>query len=127
MLNHSRPVIRKRAVVALYKIIASYPDVVSFALPRLAEKLNDPDQGMRCGPFFGQTTDYTLGVVSATVNVLCELVRQNPNGYLTLAPQLFHLLTTSSNNWLLIKVIKLVRPQCIPIVHCSLTTTSSVP
>ncbi|KAF9786882.1 adaptin N terminal region-domain-containing protein [Thelephora terrestris] len=94
MLNHSRPVIRKRAVVALYKIIASYPDVVSFALPRLAEKLNDPDQGMRC-------------VVSATVNVLCELVRQNPNGYLTLAPQLFHLLTTSSNNWLLIKVIKL--------------------
>jgi AP-3 complex subunit delta-1 len=43
------------------------------------------------------------------VNVLCELVRQNPTDYLTLAPQLFHLLTTSTNNWLLIKVIKLVR------------------
>jgi AP-3 complex subunit delta-1 len=47
MLNHSRPVIRKRAVVALYKVIASYPDVVSSALPRLAEKLNDLDQGTR--------------------------------------------------------------------------------
>ena len=47
MLNHSRPAIRKRAVLALYKIIANYPDVVSLALPRLAEKLSDPDQGTR--------------------------------------------------------------------------------
>lgn len=47
MLNHSRPVIRKRAVVALYKTIVSYPEVVSVALPRLADKLGDPDQGMR--------------------------------------------------------------------------------
>ena len=46
--------------------------------------------------------------MSATVNVLCELVRQNPTDYLALAPQLFHLLTTSANNWLLIKIIKLV-------------------
>jgi len=30
----------------LYKIISSYPDVASAALPRLAEKLSDPDQGM---------------------------------------------------------------------------------
>lgn len=49
------------------------------------------------------------GVVAATVNVLCELVHQNPRDYLPLAPQLFHLLTTSSNNWMLIKIIKLVR------------------
>lgn len=47
MLNHSRPVIRKRAVVALYKIIVSYPEVVSVALSRLAEKLSDTDQGIR--------------------------------------------------------------------------------
>lgn len=52
MLNHSRPAIRKRAVVALYKIIASYPDVASTASPRLAEKLSDPDQGMRYTPVF---------------------------------------------------------------------------
>jgi AP-3 complex subunit delta len=41
------------------------------------------------------------------VNVLCELARKNPRDYLPLAPQLFHLLTTSSNNWMLIKIIKL--------------------
>ena len=49
------------------------------------------------------------GVVAATVNVLCELARRNPKDYLSLAPQLFHLLTSSSNNWMLIKIIKLVR------------------
>ena len=45
------------------------------------------------------------------MNVICELVRQNPTDYLVLAPRLFHLLTSSSNNWLLIKVIKLVCSQ----------------
>lgn len=50
----------------------------------------------------------SVGVVSATVNVLCELVRREPQEFLNLAPQLFHLLTTSSNNWMLIKIIKLV-------------------
>jgi len=48
-------------------------------------------------------------VIAATVNVICELARQSPQDYLSLAPQLFHLLTTSSNNWMLIKIIKLVR------------------
>ena len=51
----------------------------------------------------------SLGVVAATVNVLCELAHQSPRDYLPLAPHLFHLLTTSSNNWMLIKIIKLVR------------------
>ena len=52
MLNHSRPAIRKRAVVALYKVVVNYPDVTSVALPRLAEKLSDSDQGTRYTPAF---------------------------------------------------------------------------
>ena len=50
MLNHSRPAIRKRAVVALYKIVTNYPDAAPIASPRLAEKLSDPDQGTWCTP-----------------------------------------------------------------------------
>ncbi|KAI0368886.1 Ap3d1 protein [Pilatotrama ljubarskyi] len=91
MLNHSRPHIRKRAVLALYKAIIRYPEVLSQCMTRLRDKLDDPDDG----------------VVAATVNVLCELVHRSPRDYLPLAPQLFHLLTTSSNNWMLIKIIKL--------------------
>ncbi|CCL98144.1 uncharacterized protein FIBRA_00138 [Fibroporia radiculosa] len=91
MVNHSRPHIRKRAVIALYKVFVKYPEVIPHGLGRLREKLNDTDPG----------------VVAATVNVLCELVHRNPQDYLSLAPQLFHLMTTSSNNWMLIKIIKL--------------------
>lgn len=48
------------------------------------------------------------GVQSAAVNVICELARKNPKNYLSLAPIFFKLMTTSTNNWMLIKIIKLV-------------------
>ncbi|RPD64688.1 Adaptor protein complex AP-3 delta subunit [Lentinus tigrinus ALCF2SS1-7] len=90
-LNHSRPHIRKRAVLAMYKVLTKYPEILPQSMNRLRDKLDDSDPG----------------VVAATVNVLCELAHRNPRDYLPLAPHLFHLLTTSSNNWMLIKIIKL--------------------
>ena len=93
MLNHSRPYIRKKVVLVLYKIFLKYPEALRLSFARLKEKLEDPDPS----------------VVSAAVSVICELARKNPKNYLSLAPQLFKLLTTSSNNWMLIKIIKLVR------------------
>ncbi|KAF7307227.1 AP-3 complex subunit delta [Mycena indigotica] len=91
MLTHSRAHIRKRAILALYKVMDTYPEALAPGVARLREKLDDPDPG----------------VVASTVNVLCELARKRPEDYLILAPQLFHLLQTSSNNWMLIKIIKL--------------------
>ncbi|THV06465.1 Ap3d1 protein [Dendrothele bispora CBS 962.96] len=91
MLSHSRPHVRKRAVIALYKVMMKYPEVSQHAISRLKERLEDNDPG----------------VVATTVNVLCELTRHNPGEFLTLAPPLFHLMTTSTNNWMLIKIIKL--------------------
>jgi len=91
MLNHSKSHIRKRAVIAIYKALVKYPEATPFALTRLKERLEDQDPG----------------VVAATINVLCEMVRRQPTDYLSLAPQLFRLMTTSSNNWMLIKLIKL--------------------
>ena len=40
--------------------------------------------------------------------MICELADKNPKNYLNMAPQFFRLLTTSSNNWMLIKVVKLL-------------------
>ena len=48
------------------------------------------------------------GVQSASVSVICELARKNPRNYLSLAPIFFKLMTNSTNNWMLIKIIKLV-------------------
>ena len=109
MLNHSRAHIRKRVVLALFKVIQQHPETLAFCLPRLKDKLDDPD----------------FSVVSSTVNLFCELSRRNPQDFLTLAPPLFQILTTSSNNWMLIKVIKLV---CVnPIIDASLTIVSLEP
>ena len=121
MLNHSRPHIRKRAILGLYRVCEKHPQVIQSARPRLEEKLNDSDSGM---PIFSQhrydhSSSVILGVIAATVNVLCELARRDPQEYLTLAPRLFQLLTTSSNNWMLIKIVKIVRlikQQSAPVI-----------
>ena len=42
------------------------------------------------------------------MNVICELANKNPRNYLSMAPKFFKLLTTSSNNWMLIKIVKLL-------------------
>ncbi|KRZ08205.1 AP-3 complex subunit delta-1, partial [Trichinella zimbabwensis] len=91
LLTSSKAYIRKRAVLLLYKVYLNFPDSLQATFPRLKEKLEDPDPGVQ----------------SATINVVCELARKNPKNYLALAPIFFKLMTTSSNNWMLIKIIKL--------------------
>ena len=48
-------------------------------------------------------------VTAAIVNVVCELGWRRPHDFLPLAPRLFELLVDSGNNWMAIKLIKLVR------------------
>ncbi|KAG0638505.1 adaptin N terminal region-domain-containing protein [Tuber brumale] len=90
-LSHTSPHIRKKAVLVLYKCFLQSPELLRTSWPRLRECLSDEDGS----------------VVSATVNVVCELARRNPRNYLPLAPQLFRLLTDRENNWMRIKLIKL--------------------
>lgn len=90
-LTHSKATVRKKAVLTMYKIFLQYPEALRSTYPKLRDRLEDEDQA----------------VVSATINVIVELSRKNPKNFLPLAPLLFELLTTSSNNWMLIKIIKL--------------------
>ncbi|CAF1165968.1 unnamed protein product, partial [Rotaria sordida] len=46
-------------------------------------------------------------IQAAAVNVICELARCNPKDDLGLAAIFFRLMTTSTNNWAVIKIIKL--------------------
>lgn len=43
MLNHSKPTIRKKAVLVMYKVFLQYPEALRSAYPKLREKLEDPD------------------------------------------------------------------------------------
>ncbi|KAJ2556823.1 AP-3 complex subunit delta [Coemansia sp. RSA 1933] len=91
VLGHSRPYIRKKAFMCLHKMVLKYPEGLHAFVPRLKEHLDDPDPS----------------VVSAAVTVICELAHTNPRNYMPLAPKLYHLLNTLSNNWILIKIVKL--------------------
>jgi AP-3 complex subunit delta len=92
MMSHSRAYIRKKSVICMYKLYTKYPAGLRMTFDSLKEKLDDTDSS----------------VVSCAVNVICELARKNPRNYLSMAPKFFKLLTTSSNNWMLIKVVKLM-------------------
>ncbi len=49
-LSSTKPYIRKKAVLLMYKVFLSFPDALRPAFPRLKEKLEDPDPGsaLRC-------------------------------------------------------------------------------
>jgi len=47
--------------------------------------------------------------------VICELARKNPKNYISYAPQFFKIITNCTNNWILIKLVKLV---CVCVCVC---------
>lgn len=92
LMNHSKPYIRKKAVLAMYKLYVKFPQGLRLTFDKLKERLDDSESSVVC----------------TAVNVICELANKNAKNYLTMAPKFFKLLTSSSNNWMLIKVVKLL-------------------
>ena len=68
--------------------------------------------------------DEDSSVTAAVVNVVCELGWRRPRDFLALAPRLFELLVDGGNNWMAIKIIKLVRASFT--LSSSLLTASSL-
>lgn len=96
-LTHSNPSIRKKTIVTLYRLALVYPETLRPAWPRIKERLQDENE--------------SSSVTAAIVNVVCELGMRRPQDFLPLAPRLFDLLVQGGNNWMAIKLIKLV--SCI--------------
>lgn len=92
-LSHSSPAIRKKTIVTLYRLALVYPETLRPAWPKIKERLQDENEDP--------------SVTAAIVNVVCELGWRRPQDFLPLAPRLFDLLTSSNNNWMAIKIIKL--------------------
>lgn len=96
-LNHSSPAIRKKTIVTLYRLALVYPETLRPAWPKIKERLLDENEDS--------------SVTAAIINVVCELGWRRPQDFLPLAPRLFDLLVQGSNNWMAIKIIKLVCHQ----------------
>ena len=93
-LSHSHAAIRKKTIVTLYRLALVYPEALRAAWPKIKDRLMDKDEDP--------------SVTAAIVNVVCELGWRRPNDFLPLAPRLFELLVDGGNNWMAIKLIKLV-------------------
>jgi len=96
ILSSARPYLRKKCVLCMFKIFVKYPTALRTCFPKLKERLGDEDQG----------------VLTATVNTFLELARKNAKNYLSLVPQMYHILVNTSNNWLTIKLLKLFQLLC---------------
>jgi AP-3 complex subunit delta len=92
LTKHPHPYLRKKAILCLFKLFMKYPQGLRLTFDNIQQCLEDSDSS----------------VVSCAVNVITELSDKNPKNYLHLAPAFFQLLTQSQNNWMLIKVVKLL-------------------
>lgn len=93
-LTHSHPGIRKKTIVTLYRLALVYPETLRPTWPKIRERLSDPSEDP--------------SVTAAIINVVCELGWRRPQDFLPLAPRLFELLVEGKNNWMAIKIVKLV-------------------
>ncbi|ODM17127.1 hypothetical protein SI65_07526 [Aspergillus cristatus] len=120
-LSHSHVMIRKKAVVCLYRLALVYPEALKLAWPKIKERLMDDQEDG--------------SVTTAVINVVCELGWRRPHDFLPLAPRLFDLLVEGGNNWMAIKIIKLfatltpleprlVRKLLRPLTNLIQTTTA---
>lgn len=92
LTQHPQPYLRKKAILCLFKVFVKYPQGLRLTFAQIQKCLSDQNSA----------------VVSCAVNVITELSDKNPKNYLHLAPSFFDLLTSTSNNWMLIKVVKLL-------------------
>lgn len=102
-LSHSHPAVRKKAIVCLYRLALVYPEALRLAWPKIKDRLMDDQEDS--------------SVTAAVINVVCELGWRRPHDFLPLAPRFFELLVDGGNNWMAIKIIKLVGIS--PIYHRS--------
>jgi AP-3 complex subunit delta-1 len=93
-LSHSSPVVRKKSIVCLYRLALVYPEALKLGWPKIQDRLMDDQEDS--------------SVTTAAINVVCELGWRRPHDFLPLAPRFFELLVDSGNNWMAIKIIKLV-------------------
>ncbi|AGO13081.1 AaceriAFL076Wp [[Ashbya] aceris (nom. inval.)] len=91
MLHSTKPYIRKKAVTALFKVFLQYPEGLRDNFEKFVDRLEDDD----------------LSVVSATVSVICELSKHNPQPFIQLSPILYQMLIKVDNNWVIIRLLKL--------------------
>jgi len=91
----SRPFIRKKVCALCYKIFINSSEnenIIEELVPYLSDRLKDSDSGVRM----------------AAISSIYEITKINPSLFIVTIPTIFQLLNEATNNWVLIKLIKLL-------------------
>lgn len=127
LLNSPRTYVRRKAALALYKCFLHYPDSLRPSFARLTERLEDDDPGVvsavvsvlcelathnprRARREPRPPAKLPTATPSAAVRPFAQRTfSHHPfrRTYLPLAPTFYKLLTSSSNNWMTIKLVKI--------------------
>ncbi|CCH59341.1 hypothetical protein TBLA_0B05070 [Henningerozyma blattae CBS 6284] len=91
MLKNKNPYIRKKTIIALFKVFLNYPESLRDNFDAFIDCLNDSD----------------LSVISTTISVIVELSKKIPNFFIKISPILYDLLINIDNNWIIIRLLKL--------------------
>ncbi|KAG0150836.1 hypothetical protein CROQUDRAFT_668202 [Cronartium quercuum f. sp. fusiforme G11] len=110
ILNHSKPAIRKRAIIVIHTLakldLQRALDEEQLSLGKRHSEL-DRRMAVWVDRLREKLLDEDLSVVNSAVNVVCELALTYPWPWLELAAELYDLLKLGSNNWMMIKIVKL--------------------
>lgn len=96
LCTHSKPYVRKKAALALFKLCEVNPALFVSVAPKLKDLLSDSDQSVQ----------------AAAVSAFVEIASRNPKLVVPNIPIFFHLLKEIKNNWMLIKLLKLTEKLC---------------
>ena len=94
--THSRPIIRKKVAIAMFVACEKSPSIFQSVVPKLKDLLTDADQTVQSG----------------AVASFLEFSRRNSRLVVPLIPIFFHLLKEIKNNWIVIKLLRLMMLLC---------------
>lgn len=95
-MSSARADIRQKAIANFYNICVVYPDALRTGFPALKARLDDSEPS----------------VLFATLNVMTEFCRHNPQNFTSLIPKLYKMLEAPASNWICLKLIILLRMLC---------------
>lgn len=79
-MSSTKPYLRMKAVLMMYKVFLKYPEALRPAFPRLKEKLEDPDPGECAFAFFHciKSHEYHFQICRSTIGGRQRRVRTSP-------------------------------------------------
>ena len=96
LMSSMKSVVRQKAITTFYKIFLVYQPALKNGVQSIRQALDDANEG----------------VVLSALDVFCELSSLNPEPFVPLIPKFHHMLCSSYNQWIQIKLIKILKYLC---------------